>query len=1033
MLLYGPINPDFPRSHLFQNMPAQPFYSRFYKCDLQMQTPMEPHWRDAETRLNWDAPEDRCREIAEQYLRRCHDVGLEVIGITDHNFAPSVDRSFIQWLRSENARVAQEVNRQPLTILPGFEIQANVGRGCHVLCLFPEDTPLSVLHDRVTALGLPSERRFDGTRPLPSRCTLTEIIRAIQDADDWAGLVIAAHPLDVKGLFDNDRIADWLQAEEFRNPDLLCIEVPRPLDRMSRGWQALLGGGDDCQRDWKRHRPIAYIMSSDCYRLTPSDTDRGNYIGYRHTWIKMSAPSRESLRQAFLDRDSRIRLQDGSPEDAYCCPRIASVKVQGASFLRRPEVLYWSPNLNCLIGPRGVGKSTFVDYLRIALDRMREEDAPASFLEELRKRIDETLPPEAIVEVVLATRGGDFRVVYQHGKPGQRKVYPPGAAEPVANLDVRSLFPCRFLSQREIDHTISTGQAAALRSLLDDLVRQDLVRLAEDAARQFGQIQEIDARTRALRATLDTRPSLETNLRLAQGELEQNTRIAELWPQWEAVRAADGFVRELKRETARAGAAVGATVLEMQRRLAALHARVPAGEHSDVLQRAAEIAIGIYAGFTREVEEAITRLEHELAEGGQLSDHLKTNWEPAFEASSSALRAIGLDEGQEGFTDVSALAGRVAGIESSLQALAENERQVEELEKTRAELLRSLRQTWEQQTEVRRRKADRLMSLLRARPERKPMVEIRVRHQGDDDALLEILGQYLHDKRRLTEDDLRGILEMLTPDAAEPTSLLVRFIAELRKPHSAAVTQMAERRRTALREIFTEEVLRELELKRVPDEITLLVYRRDGTLAGPIDRVSAGQQGTAILNLILADGDDPLIIDTPEEGLDSEGVYQELVPLFRQAKERRQIVVVTHNANIPVNADAEGIVALEAAGFVATEELEFVSSSTGLNLTGDEEYNRVSNIVGWPDWEVRLRHYLRTALRRDEGVVDVAVARIGERRQAESKIKRFAATDGGAPTLAAGALDVQAVSIAVQQVMEGSREAFERRREKYGY
>jgi predicted ATPase len=48
-----------------------------------------------------------------------------------------------------------------------------------------------------------------------------------------------------------------------------------------------------------------------------------------------------------------------------------------------------------------------------------------------------------------------------------------------------------------------------------------------------------------------------------------------------------------------------------------------------------------------------------------------------------------------------------------------------------------------------------------------------------------------------------------------------------------------------------------------------------------------------------------LIVDTPEEGLDSEGVFAELVPLFRRKKEERQIIIVTHNANLPVNADAE--------------------------------------------------------------------------------------------------------------------------------
>jgi predicted ATPase len=56
----------------------------------------------------------------------------------------------------------------------------------------------------------------------------------------------------------------------------------------------------------------------------------------------------------------------------------------------------------------------------------------------------------------------------------------------------------------------------------------------------------------------------------------------------------------------------------------------------------------------------------------------------------------------------------------------------------------------------------------------------------------------------------------------------------------------------------------------------------------------------------------PLIIDQPEDNLDSEFIYKTLVPAIRHAKERRQVIVVTHNANIAVLGDAEQIVVLKA-------------------------------------------------------------------------------------------------------------------------
>jgi hypothetical protein len=79
----------------------------------------------------------------------------------------------------------------------------------------------------------------------------------------------------------------------------------------------------------------------------------------------------------------------------------------------------------------------------------------------------------------------------------------------------------------------------------------------------------------------------------------------------------------------------------------------------------------------------------------------------------------------------------------------------------------------------------------------------------------------------------------------------------------------------------------------------------------PIERLSPGTRGIVLLLLYLAiDIHDrrPLFIDQPEENLDPRSVYTELVSHFRAAKQRRQIVIVTHNANLVVNTDADQVI-----------------------------------------------------------------------------------------------------------------------------
>jgi hypothetical protein len=78
--------------------------------------------------------------------------------------------------------------------------------------------------------------------------------------------------------------------------------------------------------------------------------------------------------------------------------------------------------------------------------------------------------------------------------------------------------------------------------------------------------------------------------------------------------------------------------------------------------------------------------------------------------------------------------------------------------------------------------------------------------------------------------------------------------------------------------------------------------------------LSTGQKATAILLLLLLESEGPLAVDQPEDDLDSRFITEGIVPRIRAEKRRRQFVFSTHNANIPVLADAELIVGLSARG-----------------------------------------------------------------------------------------------------------------------
>lgn len=82
-----------------------------------------------------------------------------------------------------------------------------------------------------------------------------------------------------------------------------------------------------------------------------------------------------------------------------------------------------------------------------------------------------------------------------------------------------------------------------------------------------------------------------------------------------------------------------------------------------------------------------------------------------------------------------------------------------------------------------------------------------------------------------------------------------------------------------------------------------------------VAQLSPGAKGVVLLTLYLAlDQSDtrPLIIDQPEENLDPRSVFSDLVPFFRDASLRRQVIMVTHNANLVVNTDSDQVIVAHA-------------------------------------------------------------------------------------------------------------------------
>src|SRR3989442_1212816 len=84
--------------------------------------------------------------------------------------------------------------------------------------------------------------------------------------------------------------------------------------------------------------------------------------------------------------------------------------------------------------------------------------------------------------------------------------------------------------------------------------------------------------------------------------------------------------------------------------------------------------------------------------------------------------------------------------------------------------------------------------------------------------------------------------------------------------------------------------------------------------------LSRGQKCTALLPILLARRDNPLIIDQPEDNLDNHFIFETVVNAVQRMKKRRQMIFITHNANIPVLAEAELVLVMTSDGRVGAIE-----------------------------------------------------------------------------------------------------------------
>ncbi|WP_321947877.1 TrlF family AAA-like ATPase [Paraburkholderia sp. J10-1] len=906
---------------------------RWLKCDFQVQTPEDnANWLDDETRLgdprrplgqagsDESAPrvpdESRIQACARKFLTRCHELGLELIGVTDHNFSQKTEPRdwFLTHLVEQNKSVAKTLGRPPLHILPGFEVDI----GYHALCLFSPATKMS--HVRrvnmiLTKLGLGENQRFRSGHPLPLRVagqnvSLKHLLEIVQE--EHRGIVIAAHSDQVDGILSQPR-----NLEDYQNTELLAVEVTSnpPAPR----YQDIVTGKNP---EWSRNnRHPACVMSSDAKSLKTGEDGmpRANALGYRYTWVKMSQPSIEALRQAFLDPASRIRLLGSRPSEQQLHPRLKSIEIKGATFLADQRIEF-SENLNCVIGGRGSGKSTLLEYLRFAFS---DDEAtgidPKTTLGRKQARLLST----------ISVPGGEVRVAFET-QPGVTDVLvytPASSAQPrrIEGREVEDLqtvlqqLHAQFFGQGELSSM--TGDSGAQRQIVALLDAAGGPELDKLAVREDGAREEVLRRLQASREAA----KLSGQARAAAQEVTEVTRqlaARQSVQQWlgrhQAANSAGRFLDSLRESSRSAAERLSRELGDIDAESLNMPGDLTDWPNVEWFVEASASVREAREALLRDVQAALLKYREsvETAVGDEQSTEVRKAIADADEQFKQACERN--DVPPEEATRIKELDERKQAKQTYADELRTKLDSATVVAQGLNAAIGELHGVWREQFKVRERIADSLQAGITSQ-----RLKIHVSYMDDGSAFMHIWRQMAPKDGRskvarrwdeIGEDVFRVWTE--GEKTTSPWEIVERFSEDPRAlPYLYG--QVAEDLQPSVRDhIFSQENLplwERARVTRIGDVVDVELIRDDGTSAGTTNgALSEGQRNTVLLNLLLARGEGPVVIDQPEDELDSNFIYRALVTDLRAAKERRQIIVATHNANIPVNADAELIHAFEA-------------------------------------------------------------------------------------------------------------------------
>lgn len=797
--------------------------------------------------------------------------GLKVISITDHN-------------EILNSLIAIDyANGKDILVIPGIEVSTPQG---HLLLYFETSDKLRQFYGNLT---------FNDEKTICNQ----SITECLNYAERYQGIGVLAH-INLDSGFEKTigRFGPHME-QIFKCANLMGLEITSKTEaelytdkdnnpnhiHLLEIWRSA--------SDNKLHRDFAKLMSSDSHELIRlGNNAEGNN---RLTRIKMPELSFRSFKIAMMSSESRIRLEEQIPAHR---PLIKHVKIEGE--LLDGVDIDLSPNLTCIIGSRGAGKSTLLESIR--------ETAGSNTLSRL---CDSEVWPQTITLEYIDE--AEQRITLQRDKNS----YVINRTDSVNGI---TAIPIESYGQGDTANTIqhSDENPQVLIDFLDRFLNLDYYKRKDEEI--IVQLRDNQSEMRKLRINLASLKDAQKALENEKRKLEnlQKTKAADIVRYHNALLQERNFRTELinelnglvnKYKDILGNKTIFTNVASMND-----DSIIIGKEYFNAVKQIVKQFSDVVSSKETELNAALYEKVQELKVQLNLWKQKETEIQSKIDAKKQELTQAGIpfDLGR-----INQISKDIIDLEKKVKSLLEDQKRLKDLAAVRKTIIQS--------------RLDNKKEILRQHLCFAQRINDSLKNSVDS---FFITIKYIEGKYSTEfEETLKNLMGWRTVQVSK-ASVIARnitvydFVKAVKTRDAASLRKITNNGNRLLSDEDIQRIFDTLndncqyeELECVsyddlPDISVAKQYNAAGeqkTIVRKISQLSLGQQQSVLLGiLLLSDSEKPLLIDQPEDNLDSEFIFKTIVYNLRKIKEHRQVIIVTHNPNIAVLGDAELIIPLKS-------------------------------------------------------------------------------------------------------------------------